>query len=638
MLKKYVASGLTVVLTLFGLPRIARATTAFHQLAAGGFHSLGLKTDRTVWAWGSNQFGVRGRGQLGHESLASSLMPLQVMDGAHPLPGIMDLAAGLHHSLALRADGAVLAWGANERGQIGDGTLRERFNPAQVKGLEGLEVFSDVVAICAGYHYSLALRADGTVWAWGANNAGQLGDGTTDHSSMPVKVRAVEGVGFLSGVKAIAAGARHSIAVLDTGLVVAWGSNAFGQLGDGTTKKRSYPVHVKGLEGTKRLRNIAGVAAGLGYTVALRDDGAVLAWGANTYGQLGDGSTESRSSPAYVSGLDGSRGRIASIAAGSKHVLALGANGRVRAWGWNGSGGLGDGTFLNRFEPIDVKDAGSEDLLPRAKLIAAGYHHSLALREDGTVRGWGGNERGQLGNNSSVASMLPVQLREMPRGMFDVAHGEGRWTLLTHGGRRNPGRMVSVVGDVADAALRHYIAAPPELSGLERHECLAAISRAEEATLLDFTPVTEGYLTISFDVRVSNPQTRTLDVMLLPEGATGNEAWLLVWGRSPGSVFTLRAGDIADIGDDWQHYAVEANLDDRTYHVWVEGEKVAEDATFRYGTGRTPVGTPYGRLRIGTTQSHTFIPGDAEVKAGAYADIANLRIGTDPQALVNQKP
>jgi len=199
-----------------------------------------------------------------------------------PQPPRPPLAAGGTHSLALRADGTVWAWGWNDQGQLGDGTDTDRHTPVRVRGL------TDVVAVAAGRAHSLALRADGTVWAWGSNEDGELGDGTDTDRHTPVKVPG------LSDVVAVAARDWHSLALRADGTVWAWGNNRFGQLGDGTDTDRHTPVKVPGLT------DVVAVAAGEYHSLALRADGTVWAWGRNGYGQLGDGTTTHRHTPVKV--------------------------------------------------------------------------------------------------------------------------------------------------------------------------------------------------------------------------------------------------------------------------------------------------------------------------------------------------
>ncbi len=274
--------GLGVPAPFVSIPKPIPQLDRLIAVAAGEFHSLAVRDDGTAWAWGEN-----GDGQLGDGSGFDKDSPVQVSS----LTGVVAVAAGSGHSLALDKNRAVWAWGRNDWGQLGDGTWLPRFSPVRVSGL------TDVIAIAAGHSHSLAVRGDGTAWAWGANSAGQLGDGTGNQSRVPVQVG---GSTMLTGVTAVAAGNLHSLARLGDGTVWAWGANHSGQLGDGTsTEWRLAPVQVSGLTG------IRAVSAGYSHSLAVRrstpfSPGSLWAWGRNGERQLGDGTNEKRTSPVQV--------------------------------------------------------------------------------------------------------------------------------------------------------------------------------------------------------------------------------------------------------------------------------------------------------------------------------------------------
>jgi alpha-tubulin suppressor-like RCC1 family protein len=291
------------------------------------------------------------------------------------------------------------AWGSNTSGQLGDGTTTgpEKCGPGmtacstipvEVSGLSGVTAVAANQSIFG--RFSLALLESGTVRAWGFGGAGQMGNGTTESSDVPV---AVSG---LSEATAIAAGEAHGLALLSTGTVMAWGSNPRGQLGNGTTKNTDVPVAVcapapEPCPGSQ-LGGVVAIAAGEKHSLALLSDGEVMAWGANLSGQLGDGTTADSHVPVKVAGLTG----VAAIAAGAQHSLAMLSDGSVKAWGKNGSGRLGNGSETNSAVPVAVSG------LSGASAISAGEEHSLALLSDGTVRAWGDNRKGQLGDATST--------------------------------------------------------------------------------------------------------------------------------------------------------------------------------------------------------------------------------------------
>jgi alpha-tubulin suppressor-like RCC1 family protein len=310
-----------------------------------------------------------------------------------PVTGLSDVlavAGSLNGGYALRSEGTVEAWGNNELGQLGQGTTTGRAaSPVLVKGL------GEVTAISAQGNFCLALLSNGTVVAWGANEHGQLGDGTTETRTEPVPVSGLE------NVVAIAAGKTHSLALLSSGEVRAWGAGAHGQLGNGTTADSSTPVAVSGLSG------VTAIAAGSEHSLALTSAGAVWSWGRNEHGQLGNGGTTDATTPGAVSGLSGG---ITAIAAGGTHSLALHLGGTVLAWGQNNLGQIGIGTADERpiTEPVEVHS------LSTATAISAGWFTSMALRSDGTVVSWGENTFGQLGIGGGTSSAQePIQMCEI---------------------------------------------------------------------------------------------------------------------------------------------------------------------------------------------------------------------------------
>jgi alpha-tubulin suppressor-like RCC1 family protein len=296
---------------------------------------------------------------------------------------VQKIAVDELNGLALRRDGTVWAWGLNDSGQLGNGTTTNSSVPVEVQGL------TNAIAIAGGCYHSLALRSDGTVWAWGYNDFGELGNGTTTDSSVPVEVQG------LTKAVAIAGGCYHSLAVRSDGTVWAWGSNNIGQLGNGTTTDSSVPLEVQGLT------NAIAIAGGYYHSLALRSDGTVWAWGYNNDGQLGNGTTTNSTVPVAVQGLT----KAVAIAGGYYHSLALRSDGTVWAWGYNDFGELGNGTTTDSSVPVEVQG------LANAIAIASGYFHALALRSDGTVWAWGYNPHGELGNGTTTNSSVPVQVQ-----------------------------------------------------------------------------------------------------------------------------------------------------------------------------------------------------------------------------------
>ncbi|HEY4427788.1 MAG TPA: IPT/TIG domain-containing protein [Solirubrobacteraceae bacterium] len=379
-------------------------------------------------AWGDGLWGRLGNGvtrQVEHKrgdvhspSPICAVGTVGTCTFGSALTEVRAISAGGSHGLALMNDGTVTAWGENAHGQLGDGTntgpescasvsgFHEEFEtqrpcsavPVIVSGLSG------VSAVAAGANHSLALLSDGTVWAWGENSSGQLGDGSTTESDIPV---AVSG---LSGVVAIAAGGSESLALLSDGTVEAWGDNSSGQLGDGTTTNREAPVPVSGLSG------VTAIAAGGAHSLAVLSDGTAMAWGANGDGRLGDGSTEDSHVPVAVSSLSG----VTAISAG-EGSLALVEGGDGLTWGTNFLGLLGiggqNGGPASSDVPVQVCAVGTINqerlcssvggpYLTGASAISAGPDHDVALLSTGAVVSWGQGCVGQMGNGTGVEGGL----------------------------------------------------------------------------------------------------------------------------------------------------------------------------------------------------------------------------------------
>jgi alpha-tubulin suppressor-like RCC1 family protein len=284
------------------------AGSQMEAIAAGNLHSLAVRDDGTVWAWGNND-----DGQLGIHSEKTQKTPVQVHGpgNAGYLYGVSDVAAGRWHSLALTYGGNVYAWGGNSEYQLGVGSLGTDSNgtelnsdtPVKVEGPDSVGSLDDVKAIAAGYDWNLALKDDGTVWAWGNNAYGQLGVNSNNPHGYPVQVHGPGNEGYLSGITAIAAGERHALAVKDDGTVYSWGGNNHGQLGVNSDNQHPYPVQVHGLGNVGYLSGITDVDAGEFFSMALNSDGtAVYAWGGNSYGQI-DATLEDHSYPVQVSGV-----------------------------------------------------------------------------------------------------------------------------------------------------------------------------------------------------------------------------------------------------------------------------------------------------------------------------------------------
>jgi alpha-tubulin suppressor-like RCC1 family protein len=372
-------------------------------IAAGGDHTCALTSGGGVKCWGGNS-----SGQLGDGTTTQRRTPVDVVGLGS---GVAAIAAGWEHTCALTSDGGAKCWGENGYGRLGDGTTTDRSTPVDVVGLA-----SGVAAIAAGEFHTCALTSGGGVKCWGDNGFGQLGDGTTTDRRTPVDV-----VGLTGGVAAIAAGGFHTCVLTSGGGVKCWGWNGYGQLGDGTTTQRSTPVDVVRLGS-----GVAAIAARGFHTCALTSGGEAKCWGANSDGELGDGTTTNRSTPVDVVGLGSG---VAALAAGWEHTCALASGGGVKCWGWNEYGRLGDGTTTDRSTPVDVVGLASG-----VAAIAAGVEHTCALTSGGGVKCWGWNEYGQLGDGTTTERSTPVDVVGLASGVAAIAAGGEHTCALTSSG------------------------------------------------------------------------------------------------------------------------------------------------------------------------------------------------------------
>jgi alpha-tubulin suppressor-like RCC1 family protein len=290
---------------------------------------------------------------------------------------VPDISAGSSHSLALKFDGTVYAWGSNSFGQLGNGTTTDSAVPVLVKNLSG------VVAISAGLFHNLAITADGSVWAWGLNTSGQLGNNTLVSSSLPVKVLVVSGAGTaaLTGAYAIAAGGAHSLIATSTGLM-AMGDNTFGQLGTGNNTSKSLATAVA-------LPGVASMTAGRNHSAIIDTNSQVWTWGDNSTGQLGNGTTTASNIPINIA-----LNNIIQVSSRDSTTLALRSDNVVLCWGRNDLAQCADGTVASP----DMNPVVSNISNFKAVSIASGGLHSLAIAADGTILGWGDSSTGELAN------------------------------------------------------------------------------------------------------------------------------------------------------------------------------------------------------------------------------------------------
>ncbi len=351
-----------------------------------GSEQIVLKSDGTVWVWGWNSFGQQGDGATNNTSV-----PHQVLGpgGVGLLTNLSAVMGGETHNAALRADGTVWEWGRGLFGELGDGSTNwghltsMSTTPVQVVGLTSVKMLGG-----RGYH-DLAEKTDGTVWAWGDNQSGELGNGQFYYgTNRPVQVAGLTNPVVITG------GGFYSAALMPDGSVRTWGNNAYGQCGDGTTNNHANWIQVPGLS------NIVALSGGWTHVLAVKSDGTAWTWGDNSFGEIGNGLSQTvQLTPVQVAGLS----NVVSVSGGDLSSLARLADGTVWTWGYNAYGQLGIGSSNSLPHPLPVQ---VPDLTDVALAVARDYH-CLCVKQDGTVWTWGDNRWGGGGDLSGNSVLSP---------------------------------------------------------------------------------------------------------------------------------------------------------------------------------------------------------------------------------------
>ena len=398
--RRIVAGRIAVVgvAAMLAVPAAASAASTGSP-GAGARGSLAQPSGPTLESWGDNTDGQLDNGQLGNTTDLPGMAQLD--------PGVQltQVSAGCDHVVALTASGQVLAWGADDQGQLGVDAPSPVTHPVTVP------IPAQVTSVRSGCSFSMALDTSGHVWTWGSNSVGQLGTG----SQAPFDVTPTM-VSLPTGtiVKTISAGEGFGVALNATGKLFAWGIDNRGQLGDGGHRTGStVPVRVHLPSGT----TATFVASGSEHSLALTSTGRVLAWGDNDFGQLGDGTTLERDTPVRIT-MPSSVKKVTKLIGGGVFSLALTGAGHLLSWGSNAFGELGDGTFTDHLQPERV-NLGSTTVTS----VVAGGLHVLARTSNGGILAWGENVFGQLGNNSTTNSNVPIT-PDVPVGAV-VAVGSG---------------------------------------------------------------------------------------------------------------------------------------------------------------------------------------------------------------------
>ena len=338
--------------------------------------NFAIKNDGTLWAWGLN-----GKvGQLGDETTLDRHTPVKIMDN------VATVVPGIFYTFAITNNGTLWGWGRNDKGQLGDGTTANRSSKQRI--------LVNVATVLTLDH-TVAIKTNGSLWAWGDNKYGQIGDGSTTNRLTPFEV--------MDNVAAVSIGINHTAAIKKDGSLWTWGRNESGQLGDGTTTDRHRPFKV--------MDNVVAVSIGshreknsnvfISYTMAIRTDGSLWAWGNNKVGQLGDGTTINRYKPVRIMHSD-----VRSVDTSAGHTIAITTDGHMWVWGEN-IGMFGDGmpATSNRPVPVSMMDNVISVSSDRMGTI-------MTIKADGTLWGWGTNKDGQLGDGTTTERRIPVKIMD----------------------------------------------------------------------------------------------------------------------------------------------------------------------------------------------------------------------------------
>jgi alpha-tubulin suppressor-like RCC1 family protein len=330
-----------------------------------------------LWSWGWNIYG-----QLGNNTSVDRSIPVTTFAGE---TNWKQISTGRFNTAAIKTDGTLWGWGLNGSGQLGDNTSVNRSTP--VTTFAGGTNWKQ---IACGNNHTAAIKTDGTLWTWGSNFNGELGDNTTTNRLTPVTT-------FAGGTnwKQVSGGSGHTAAIKTDGTLWTWGYNIFGQLGNNTTTHRSTPVTT--FAGGTNWKQVSG---GGTHTAAIKTDGTLWTWGSNSNGQLGDNTGTTRSTPVttFAGGTNWKQ-----VAGGGLHIAAIKTDGTLWTWGYNIFGQLGDNTTTNRSIPVTTFAGGTT-----WKQVDGGDSYTAAIKTDGTLWGWGVGGSGQLGDNTTTNRTTPV--------------------------------------------------------------------------------------------------------------------------------------------------------------------------------------------------------------------------------------
>jgi alpha-tubulin suppressor-like RCC1 family protein len=435
------------------------STDTWVAVASGHYHTCGLTSGGAVKCWGNNS-----SGQLGNGTTTESRAPVQAIAS-----GASQIVAGANHTCARMVSGGMKCWGKNDSGQIGDGNGSAGLmavTPADVKDSAGTGLLTGVSGIAAGSSHTCALIS-GSLKCWGLNTSGQLGDNSTTQRILPVDVKTTSGSGILTGVNVVITGANHTCARLVDQSALCWGNNALGQLGDGTQSARYFPVAVKDSSGSTSLTSTSNISAGFSHTCATFTDGTAKCWGDNTNYQMGFIGAGPYLLPVTTPGIT----NATTISSGQYHNCAVINDGTAKCWGINDSGQTGNGS-----PGLNVYNASSVVSITNASTtspMALGFSHTCILLNDNKIKCWGYNLNGQLGDIFGSYRTVATDVNGLSSNVTAVALGQAHSCGIVSGTVKCWGR--NNWGQIGNASEGTHITSPTNVSGFPESAVSVAV-------------------------------------------------------------------------------------------------------------------------------------------------------------------
>ena len=383
------------------------------KVSLGGYHSSAITSEKRIFTWGGGHYG-----QLGNGNTIDINVPEDITGNFNlNISEIITLVSlGEYHSSAITSEGRIFTWGSNGAGQLGDGTTTNSSLPIDITSNFNLGSGEIITLISLGEFHSLATTSEGRIFTWGYNGDGELGDGTTTNSSIPIDITSNFNLNVGETVINVSLGGYHSSVITSEGRIFTWGANGSGKLGDGTTTNSSLPIDITSNFSLTSGEIITSISLGVSHSSAITSEGRIFTWGRGNYGQLGDGGTTDSLLPIDItSNFNLNEGElITNDSLGYRHSSAITSEERIFTWGYNVDGELGDGTTINSSLPIDITNNFNLDTGESISMIYLGDYHSSIITSEGVIFTWGFNAYGELGDGGSIDKDLPVHCMLLP--------------------------------------------------------------------------------------------------------------------------------------------------------------------------------------------------------------------------------